>query len=52
MCCCGCIQIRIRARAAALGPLSLTGSFNQGLSQGSAARLRSPAILGEQEKQR
>lgn len=29
MCCSGCIQIRISARAAALGPLSLTGSFNQ-----------------------
>lgn len=52
MCCCGCIQIRIRARAAAMGPLSLTGSFNQGLSRDSAARLRSPAILREQEQHR
>jgi len=34
------------------GLLLLAGSFNQGLSQGSAARLRSLAILREQEKQR
>lgn len=35
-----------------LGTLSLTGSFNQGLSQGSAAsRLRSPAILRERKRQ-
>lgn len=52
MCCWGCIQIRIRVWAAALGPVSLTGSFNQGLSQGSAARLRSHTILREQGKQR
>lgn len=47
--CCGCIQIRISERAAP-GPLSLTGCFNLGLSQGAATCPASPPDQAGREK--